>query len=204
MDHPATVVLPVHNGERRIKSLVLEMLDIGETLNCNLHLVIVDDGSTDETFEAACELAVAYPQVRVLHQTVQRGLGAALDRVRRIVNSDRVIVHDGVSPLVVSELVNMLREDRAAKITVPAESEQKAPSQQASSQQTPSQQARGSRRFAEVSALHKAMERAHQPLTAFRWLQLSDYLSPRRLTTSRVPHVNAAQDELAGANLSIN
>ncbi|QDS97375.1 glycosyltransferase [Adhaeretor mobilis] len=196
MDHPATVVLPIHNGERRINALVLEMLDIGETLSCNLHVVIVDDGSTDETFEAACELAVAYPQVRVLHQPVQRGLGAALDRVRRIVNSDRVIVHDGVSPLVVSELVNMLREDRAAK-EQNIDPQQEPASQQAPNLQAPTQQARGSRRFAEVTALHQAMERAHQPLTAFRWLQLSDYLSPRRLTTAQVPHLDAASD---GAN----
>jgi len=187
VDHPATVVLPIHNGERRINALVLEMLDIGETLNCNLQVVIVDDGSTDETFEAACELAVAYPQVRVLHQPVQRGLGAALDRVRRIVNSDRVIVHDGVSPLEVSELVAMLREDQATQASASAEPQQTAAERPASEQP-----ARGSRRFAEVTALHQAMERAHQPLTAFRWLQLSDYLAPRRLTTARVPDMSNA------------
>ncbi|MEQ8837834.1 MAG: glycosyltransferase, partial [Lacipirellulaceae bacterium] len=160
-------------GERRIRSLIFKMLEIAETLQCDLRIVIVDDGSTDETFETACELSVAYPQISVLHQPVQRGLGPALDRVRRIVNSDRVIVHDGVSPLEVSELVAMLREDQREKAVATPQS---------------ASEARGSRRFASVTALHAAMERAHQPLTAFRWLELGDFLSPRRLTTARIPH----------------
>lgn len=183
MDHPATVVLPIHNGERRIRSLTFKMLEIAETLQRDLRIIIVDDGSTDETFETACELSVAYPQVSVLHQPVQRGLGPALDRVRRLVSSDRVIVHDGVSPLNVRELVAMLREGQAENATPALPT---AP------------EARGSRRFAAVTALHAAMQRAHEPLTAFRWLQLSDYLSPRRLTTARLPHGTKAFAENSG------
>lgn len=187
MDHPATVVLPIHNGERRIRSLVFKMLEIAETLQRELRIVIVDDGSTDETFESACELSVSYPQVSVLHQPVQRGLGPALDRVRRIVSSDRVIVHDGVSPLDVRELVAMLREGQAENAT---------------SAPAAAPEARGSRRFAEVTALHSAMQRAHEPLTAFRWLKLSDYLSPRRLATTRIAHGTKAFAENSGPQAS--
>ncbi len=74
----ATIVLPVHNRERTLRPEVLRILDLAEIMHRRVVVAIVDDGSRDGTYEAACELARQFPQVRALRQPHQCGLGAAL------------------------------------------------------------------------------------------------------------------------------
>ena len=155
MQEPAVIVLLVHNAESRLERLVERVFEASEQASCRLSVVIVDDGSTDETYEVACEQAVIYPQLRVFRQSRQSGLGAALERVRQVVSANRAIVYDGVSPLEPSDLASLLQEPQPADPTAPG-----------------SEEARGSRRFAAVRQLNEALERAHRPLTSFRWLPL--------------------------------
>jgi glycosyltransferase involved in cell wall biosynthesis len=99
-----TIVLPVHNAESQLRSNVLELLELaGELTDC-FSVLIIDDGSNDDTFEVASELAAEFPQVSVRRHASRRGLGSALNAYRGTVNSDIVIVHDGVSPLDAGQL----------------------------------------------------------------------------------------------------
>lgn len=94
-----TIVLPVHNAESRLRKNVRELLELASELTSRFGVLIIDDGSTDATFDVAEELASYFPQVRVLHHRECLGLGASLEYVRRRVRSDAVIVHDGVTPI---------------------------------------------------------------------------------------------------------
>jgi glycosyltransferase involved in cell wall biosynthesis len=94
-----TIVLPVYNGESRLAQSVTQMLELASDLTPNFSILIVDDGSTDETASVAQELAVHYPQVIVERQRQRCGLGPIMSMVRRRVTSDVVIVHDGVTPI---------------------------------------------------------------------------------------------------------
>ena len=78
MDQPLTIVLPMYNGERYLRSAVLDLLELAHEIHCAVEVVVVDDGSTDETYVTACELARVYPQVKVLRQQVCQGLATAL------------------------------------------------------------------------------------------------------------------------------
>ncbi len=173
MDQPLTIVLPVHNCERQLRSSVLDILDLTSSVSCELNVVVVDDGSTDETFETACELARQYPQMTVFRQPVRQGLGAALEMVRNRMAVEMVIVHDGVSAIDAAQLQMMLREENANKS--PLETAMPNSSTMLSS---------GSRRFASVRALHNRMEQAHRAATCFQWMQLEKPLVPRRCQTS--------------------
>lgn len=158
MEEPAVIVLLIHDAESRLQRLVERVFEATEEVLCRLSVVIVDDGSRDDTYEVASELARVYPQVRVLRQPRQAGLGAALERVRQAVSVSRAIVYDGTSPLASGDLAAMLAEA--------------TPAEQAT---VGGDQARGSRRFAAVRQLNDALERAHRPLTAFRWLPLDSH-----------------------------
>lgn len=94
-----TIILPIHNGERRLRGCVGELLDLASELTPKFSIQIVDDGSTDSTFEIAEELAVHYPQITVQRHQHRRGLGPIIDSAQHRFRSEVVIVHDGVSRL---------------------------------------------------------------------------------------------------------
>jgi cellulose synthase/poly-beta-1,6-N-acetylglucosamine synthase-like glycosyltransferase len=94
-----TIVLPVHNAESRLRKNVRELLELASELTAKFGVLIIDDGSTDSTYEVAEELAAYFPQVSVRRHRECRGLGASLEYVQKRVRTDAVIVHDGVTPI---------------------------------------------------------------------------------------------------------
>ena len=105
-----TVVLPVYNREASLGRSVTEMLELASELTRRFEILIVDDGSTDATFEVAEELASRFPQIRLRRHRHRRGLGATLEAAGRRVSSDVVIVHDGVTPINPEEVRQLWRE----------------------------------------------------------------------------------------------
>ena len=69
---------PVHNEAANLRGLVEEALETLPGLAETFEIVIVDDGSKDETPRLADELAAAHPQVRAVHHPTNLGYGAAL------------------------------------------------------------------------------------------------------------------------------
>ncbi len=168
VDSAVTIILPVHNVEGSLRPLVSRILDLAMTSHRRLTLAIVDDGSTDETFEAACELARDFPQVRVFRQPYQGGLGPALDEVRKRLSIDEAIVHDGVGPLNFDELASLLASESTATASAAAD--------------VASHEGRGSRRFAAVTALNARLAEAHRSIASLHWIKLADQPRPRRRT----------------------
>ena len=109
MVEPLTIVLPLYNAERQVARTVRDIFDATHSLADAVSLVLVDDGSEDETYEEACQLSKQYPRMTVLRQPVRSGLGAAVQLVRERVEADYVLMHDGVSPIRVTELTRLLR-----------------------------------------------------------------------------------------------
>jgi hypothetical protein len=101
-----TIVLPVHNGESKLRGCVREILDVASDMTSAFGILIVDDGSTDATFEVAEELSARYPQVSVRRHRYHRGLGPTIEYVQRHVRSDAVMLHDGVTPIDANQMRN--------------------------------------------------------------------------------------------------
>jgi len=99
-----TIVLPVYNEESRLRKNVQELLDLASELTSRFAVLVIDDGSTDATFEVAEELAAIYPQVSVHRHRVRRGLGASIRYAERHVRSDVILIHDGVTPIAPRQL----------------------------------------------------------------------------------------------------
>jgi glycosyltransferase involved in cell wall biosynthesis len=60
-----SVVLPVRNAERTLSDNLQHIFDVLADLTERFEVVLIDDGSTDQTLEVAHELSVIYPQLRV-------------------------------------------------------------------------------------------------------------------------------------------
>ena len=65
MKRSLSVVLPVCNAERTLSDNLQHIFDILSDLTERFEVLVVDDGSTDQTIEVAHELSVLYPQLRV-------------------------------------------------------------------------------------------------------------------------------------------
>ncbi|MEX0643170.1 MAG: glycosyltransferase [Pirellulales bacterium] len=158
LDKSLTIVLPIYNGEAGLRQRVGEILELASELTTRFGVLIIDDGSTDATFEVAEELSALYPQVSVMRHRHRRGLGTTIDYAQRRIRSDAVIVHDGITPIDPNQVRNLWRN--CVKETAAFEST------------TPTSAALQSAvcDFANLPAIHAAMEHAHHRVLGFQWL----------------------------------
>jgi len=73
-----SLVLPAHNEEPNIRTVVEEAAEVLPTAFSDYEIVVVNDGSKDRTLEIAQALADENPHVRVVNHPVNRGYGAAV------------------------------------------------------------------------------------------------------------------------------
>ncbi len=73
-----SVFFPAYNDGGTIASLVIRALQVAGTLTPDFEVIVVNDGSSDDTRDILDELARTYPQVRVVHHPRNRGYGGAL------------------------------------------------------------------------------------------------------------------------------
>lgn len=104
MNPSLTVVLPVRNAELTLRRHVTEVLEMASELTNRVTVLVVDDASQDDTYDTARELAARYPQLKVMRNSRQRGLGPTLKSLRTLVKSDVVMVHDGTSSIKADEI----------------------------------------------------------------------------------------------------
>ena len=78
---PATglsIFFPAYNDSGTIASLVITALRTARKLTPDHEVIVVNDGSADNTAEILDELARTYPAVRIVHHEKNRGYGGAL------------------------------------------------------------------------------------------------------------------------------
>jgi hypothetical protein len=181
-----TVVLPVHNGEARLRGCVGEILELASELTTRFDVLIIDDGSTDDTFAAAEELSARFPQVSVRRNRHQRGLGPALEAATSRVRSDVVIVHDGVSPIDADQLRKLWRQ-RVARGQAVCGSREGATET-------------GAGTLAGAAAVHEALVRAHDRVLGFQLLPSRpiDASQPEWSPAHRLPRRDVAHSSARG------
>ena len=73
LNRSLSVLLPVHNSQATLESDVARILDVLPELSREFDVVIVDDASTDATWEIAEDLACRYPQITIARQPIRQG-----------------------------------------------------------------------------------------------------------------------------------
>lgn len=109
MNRSLSVILPVHNAQSRLLELANEILEVVAELTDRFELVILDDGSTDATWDVARELARRYPQVLPLRDPVRRGGSLAIQPGLREARGDVVMAHNGETAVDAREIVRLWR-----------------------------------------------------------------------------------------------
>ncbi|MDY6877164.1 MAG: glycosyltransferase family 2 protein [Chloroflexota bacterium] len=73
-----SIILPAHNEEATIESVVEEVYDVVQQLGMDYEIILVNDGSTDRTGEIARELVQRFPDFRLVEHYPSRHYGGAL------------------------------------------------------------------------------------------------------------------------------
>jgi glycosyltransferase involved in cell wall biosynthesis len=100
-------LLPVCNAQRGLETQIERVLDVLPEFSDRFDVVIIDDGSTDETHEVASDLARRYPQVGVIRHNEPRGVEEAIAAGRKRSTGDVVLVHSSNEPLDAAGLANL-------------------------------------------------------------------------------------------------
>ncbi len=90
-----SVFFPAYNDSGTIASLVITALRTARKLTPDFEVIVVNDGSADNTAEILEELARNYKEVRVVHHERNRGYGGALRTGFATATRDLVFYTDG-------------------------------------------------------------------------------------------------------------
>jgi glycosyltransferase involved in cell wall biosynthesis len=105
------VFLPVCNVQSALEAQVERVLDILPDLTDRFDVLIIDDGSTDETMEVARDLAVRYPQVGAIRHAERLGTAEAIQTGLNYAAGDVVLVHSGEGAIDPDELRKVWQRD---------------------------------------------------------------------------------------------
>lgn len=91
-----SVFFPAYNDAGTIASLVITSVKVAATLTDDYEVIVINDGSQDETAKILDELARIYPDhVRIIHHPQNRGYGGALRSGFAAATKDFVFYTDG-------------------------------------------------------------------------------------------------------------
>lgn len=103
-----SVFFPCYNEQANVKGVVTKALDLLRKLNADFEIIIVNDGSTDQTARIAEEVASEDERVKVVHHSENLGYGAALQSGFRAASKELVFYTDGDGQFDINEMPALL------------------------------------------------------------------------------------------------
>lgn len=111
MQPDLSVVIPVRNEAENVRQLCRELVDVLGPWNRTFEIIVIDDGSTDETFQVLTEFQAGEPRLRVIRfrrnfgQTAGFAAGFAHARGALIVTMDGDLQNDPADIPALVELI---------------------------------------------------------------------------------------------------
>lgn len=90
-----SVIMPVYNEEKCIHTNILETTKILNSFGYDYEIIVVDDGSTDHTYQEATKTSSALDKIKVVKSISNQGKGWALKYGFKFVKGDFVVFLDG-------------------------------------------------------------------------------------------------------------
>lgn len=105
---PVSVFFPAFNDAESLRVLIPRTMETLRAISPDFEVIVVDDGSTDNSPEILQEMRGRFPSLRVVRHAVNRGYGAALRSGFQASSKPLVFYTDGDGQYDVSELKNLV------------------------------------------------------------------------------------------------
>lgn len=106
--HSISIVLPAYNEEQNIQAMVSEVIEVMSGVTDDYEVIVVNDGSRDNTAQIVQELARKFPTVRLINHEVNQGYGAALHTGFTNAKKDLIFLTDSDKQFEVREISRLL------------------------------------------------------------------------------------------------
>ncbi|MCP5068125.1 MAG: glycosyltransferase family 2 protein, partial [bacterium] len=103
-----SLVFPVWNEQENVEALLRAALDLGNQLSGPFEIVVVDDGSSDESRSLVASMERNHPEIRLVTHPSNRGYGAALRSGLRAARGRWVFFSDADLQFDLNELHRLL------------------------------------------------------------------------------------------------
>ncbi len=105
-----TIFLPAYNEAENIGTTVKKAVEVAQqiTENHNFEVIVINDGSTDDTADVVRTLTQRFPKVRLINHPQNMGYGAALMTGFKNATKEWVFFTDGDGQFDISELTKFL------------------------------------------------------------------------------------------------
>lgn len=118
MQKSLTVSMPAYNEAENIPGMVADVLRILPQLVTEFEVIVVDDGSRDETAVVTQQLAAQHPQVKLVQHGVNRGYGTAVLSGLTNASKELVFFTDADRQFDLSEIEKLLSQIETADLVV--------------------------------------------------------------------------------------
>ncbi len=108
-----SIIVPAYNESKRISIFLKDLLDFLKNWNENCELIIVDDGSSDDTFNIVSNLIKNFKNTRIISYKTNMGKGYAVKTGVLAAKGDYIIFIDAdgsIPPFEISNMVKMLNK----------------------------------------------------------------------------------------------
>jgi glycosyltransferase involved in cell wall biosynthesis len=108
--------MPAYNEQRHIRNNLLITRDLFKKAKCSFEIILVDDGSQDDTYDEASRVAKEDDSVKVFRHLTNHGKGGALQTGFRQATGDFVVFLDSdldLPPEQLRKLFRMMRDEEA-------------------------------------------------------------------------------------------
>jgi len=90
-----SLVIPAYNEEAVIRSVIERSLAVLQRSVPDSELIVLDDASTDGTFEILQQAKTAHPEIRIERHAQNRGIAATFEDLYRLAGKDFVFLISG-------------------------------------------------------------------------------------------------------------
>jgi len=103
-----TVFFPCCNEQDNLETTIKNAIETLQSINADYEIIIVNDGSSDNTADIADNLAGENPRIKVIHHRENLGYGAALQSGFKNAKKNLVFYTDGDGQFDISEMPPLL------------------------------------------------------------------------------------------------
>ena len=104
-----SIVIPAYNEDRRLVPTLEKLRDYASKHDCDWEVIVVDDGSRDDTHKSACDADPGPLQLRILSNPSNRGKGYSVRRGMLEAQGRRMLMCDADLSMPIDQLPKLLQ-----------------------------------------------------------------------------------------------